>query len=313
MGLKDPDRSMSGTDPLLTTRELAKSFGSRSVVQAVSLTVDEGDVYGLLGLNGAGKTTTLRMILGLTRPTRGTIHIGGKEIRFGRPAGREGVGALVEGPALFDRLTALEHLLALGRLTGPVEREEALEVLGKVGLGDDVHRPAAAFSLGMKMRLGLALALMPRPRLVILDEPTNGLDPKGIRDIRELILHLNRRDGISFLISSHLLSEVEHLCNRVGIMQGGTLETEGRLEDMMAAGHRTLRIDASPADAAGRVLDAEAGPGGWHGDGETFRVTAPVDAARVNRALHLAGVSVEALHHERPTLEELFLDRTGGP
>jgi ABC-2 type transport system ATP-binding protein len=222
---------------------------------------------------------------------------------------------MVEGPAFYGRLSGIENLRSLVRLGGgEFSSEDARALLAKVGLLDAASRPAATYSLGMKQRLGIALALAPRPRLVILDEPTNGLDPRGIRDIRDLILRLNREEGLTFVVSSHLLNEVEQLCNRVAIIRSGKLVVECPTEDLLREGVRSLRIEASPPDVVRRAVAQVLGPErSVEEDNGAFVVNAiPGEAAALARALVAAGAEVRALIPRRPTLEDLFLDRAEG-
>lgn len=308
---------MGTADVVLSTHGLTKRFGSLTAVSDISLTVRDGDIYGLLGLNGAGKTTTLRMVLGLLRPTEGSIEILGRPARFGVPVARRGLGAFIEGPAAFGQLTALENLELLAQLgadneaAAAFDREAAMRALEEVGLTEAAGRRVREFSLGMRQRLGIALALAPSPRLIILDEPTNGLDPKGIRDIRELILTLNAERGLTFVVSSHLLNVIESLCGRVGIMHEGRLLDEGPLADLMQEGVQTLRVEAGPRDAVISVLEGLYEQGRWREDEIGFEVTVGPDAApALCDALVKAGVSVRAIVPHRPSLEELFIART---
>jgi ABC-2 type transport system ATP-binding protein len=310
---------MSSANVVLSTLGLTKKFGSLAAVTETSLTVREGDVYGLLGLNGAGKTTTLRMVLGLLRPTRGSIEILGRTATFGSPVARRGLGAFIEGPAAFGQLTARENLELLAPLGANADARRAFDrdaleqLLEDVGLADVAQRRVRTFSLGMRQRLGIALALAPSPQLVILDEPTNGLDPRGIRDIRELVLKLNAKHGLTFVVSSHLLHEVENLCGRVGIMHAGRLVDEGPLEELMREGVQTLRIEASPRDDVIAVLGELYQTGSWREVGSGFEVAVGRDAApALCDALVRAGVRVSAIVPHRPSLEELFIARTEG-
>ena len=314
--LPDPDRHMSTSDLVLSTHGLTKGFRSFQAVTDLSLSVQEGDIYGLLGLNGAGKTTTLRMALGLLRPTSGWVEILGKRAGFGHPDARRNVGAFIEGPAAYGQLTALDNLLLLTRLgasadTPRLTRERALAALEEVGIKNAAHRRVRTFSLGMRQRLGIALALEPEHRLVILDEPTNGLDPRGIRDIRELIIRLNRERGITFVVSSHLLHEVEHLCTRVGIVHGGRLIDEGPLDDLMKRGIRTVLIETTPDPRAHALLVDRYGADAVATLTNGFEVSAaPEDTPALCEALVKAGIPVAALTPRRPSLEELFIART---
>jgi len=293
----------------LTICNLCKNFGTLRAVQELNLTVLPGDIYGFLGLNGAGKTTTLRMVLGLLFPSAGQVRIFGKKAHPARPFSRRMVGALVDGPAFFGRLSGLQNLLALGRLSGSWSREQAERLLGLVGLSFAARRPARSYSMGMKQRLGIALALAGQPRLVILDEPTNGLDPEGIRDIRALIQRLNQEEGQSFLISSHLLPEVEQLCNRVGIIHQGQRVLEGEvatLVDSMPAG---LELAVKPLEKARLFLEQHLSLSHLSQKGEHLVLTgeAAQNPADLISLLVGAGFQVVEAIHKRPTLETVFL------
>ncbi|MCM3700184.1 lantibiotic protection ABC transporter ATP-binding protein [Paenibacillus macerans] len=207
---------------VLRTVNLEKRFGKQAAVSGVSLHIRPGTVYGLLGPNGAGKTTTLKMIAGLLRPTSGEVWVNGKP--WSRDCLAE-IGALIESPALYGNLTARENLLVHTRLLNLPETSirEVLEIVGLTGTG---RKKASQFSLGMKQRLGIAVALVQNPKLLILDEPTNGLDPLGIQDLRKLIRSFPER-GITVILSSHILSEVEHTADDIGIISGGRLCYEG--------------------------------------------------------------------------------------
>lgn len=317
--LADPDPDMSNANVVLSTLGLTKQFGALTAVSDASLTVRDGDIYGLLGLNGAGKTTTLRMVLGLLRPTGGTIEVLGRAATFGSPRARRGLGAFIEGPAAFGQLTARENLKLLAPLGASAEamgtfgREAMDHLLEEVGLAEVAQRRVRTFSLGMRQRLGIALALAPSPQIVILDEPTNGLDPRGIRDIRELILRLNAERGLTFVVSSHLLHEIENLCGRVGIMHAGRLVDEGPLEDLMREGVQTLRVEATPRDRVAAVLNELYPADAWREVGSGVEVTVGLDAApALCDALVGAGVRVSAIVPHRPSLEDLFIARTEG-
>jgi len=311
--------TVTDQDVVLSTTGLSRSFGRVQAVRGVDIQVRRGDVYGFLGLNGAGKTTTIRMLLGLLRPTAGRISFFGEEIRGRRSAWRRGIGALVEGPAFFGRLTGYENVLLLGRVSGGCSPARASELLELVGLSQAAHRQARTFSLGMKQRLGIALALVGKPRMVILDEPTNGLDPQGIRDVRDLLLRLNAEEGLTLLVSSHLLSEVEQLCTRVGILHEGRLIMQGGVEEIMSRASGEIRLRAEPEEQARRVIagmknrlkdggrlefrDPPARERGWI----ILRDGGRLDTAELVRTLVAAGVEVSEITRRRPTLEEIFL------
>jgi ABC-2 type transport system ATP-binding protein len=293
---------------VIVTRGLVKQFGRLRAVDGIDLDVQPGDVYGFLGANGSGKTTTVRMLLGLVLPTRGEIELlGGRMPRAGRRV-LPRVGALIEGPAAYGHLSGRENL-ALLDASGPggswrTRRQRIAEVLDQVGLGGIGRRPVKAYSLGMRQRLGLAAALLRRPELLILDEPTNGLDPQGITEIRRLLLDLHR-EGTTIFLSSHLLAEVEQLCSRVGVLDRGRLVLQDEVATLTAPTGATV-VETPVPDRVRAALDG--------------RVTSIVgnrvivrgdDPAEVNALLVGAGVPVSGLALERPTLEEVVLAATG--
>jgi ABC-type multidrug transport system ATPase subunit len=293
---------------VLTTRGLVKRFGRLRAVDGIDLDVREGDVYGFLGANGSGKTTTVRMLLGLVLPTSGEVELlGGRMPRAGRRV-LPRVGALVEGPAHYGHLSGRENLSLLdaagpggGRRTRRARIDEVLEQVGLAGVG---RRPVKAYSLGMRQRLGLAGALLRRPELLVLDEPTNGLDPQGIHEIRTLLLDLHR-GGTTIFLSSHLLAEVEQMATRVGVLDRGRLVLQDDLSVLTAPTGRTVVHSPAPelvrATLDGRVTAVE---------GERVLVRG-ADPAEVNALLVRAGVPVRGLALERPTLEEVVLAAAG--
>jgi len=293
---------------VLATRGLVKRFGRLRAVDGIDLDVREGDVYGFLGANGSGKTTTVRMLLGLVLPTSGEVELlGGRMPRAGRRV-LPRVGALIEGPAHYGHLSGRENLSLLdaagpggGRRTRRARIDEVLEQVGLAGVG---RRPVKAYSLGMRQRLGLAGALLRRPELLVLDEPTNGLDPQGIHEIRTLLLDLHR-GGTTIFLSSHLLAEVEQMATRVGVLDRGRLVLQDDLSVLTAPTGRTVVHSPAPelvrATLDGRVTAVE---------GERVLVRG-ADPAEVNALLVQAGVPVRGLALERPTLEEVVLAAAG--
>jgi ABC-2 type transport system ATP-binding protein len=288
------------------TSGLTKRYGHILAVDDLSITVQHGEVYGFLGPNGAGKTTTLRMLLGLIRPTSGSLRL------LGRPPGPEHlgqVGALIEGPAFYPYLSGRTNLRVLADHAG-VARSRVGEVLEIVGLTDRARDRYAGYSLGMKQRLGLAAALLKRPRLLILDEPTNGLDPAGMADMRVTIREL-AADGCTVLLSSHLLAEVEQICDRVGVIHQGRLVTETTVDALRSGG--TLRVVARPAADAHERLALLLGADHVRATAEGFDLdVGTADAARVNAHLVGAGIEVSQLRWHEPDLERTFLELTGG-
>jgi ABC-type multidrug transport system, ATPase component len=222
------------TAPLMETRHLTKSFRGRKIVDDLNIRVMKGDVYGFLGRNGQGKTTTIRMMTGLVFPDSGDVLIKGVSLRREFKRAISHIGAIVETPAFHDYLTGGENLALMARLAPGVTKSRIREVLDIVGLSGWARDKVRTYSLGMKQRLGIANALLHEPELIILDEPTNGLDPQGMKEIKELILQLAAEKNITFFISSHLLHEMQQLCNRFGIIQNGRLLIEGDMRELAA-------------------------------------------------------------------------------
>ena len=293
---------------VIVTRGLVKRYGRLHAVDGIDLDVRAGDVYGFLGANGSGKTTTVRMLLGLVLPTSGEIDLLGQRMpRAGRRVLPRG-GALIEGPAADGHLSGRENL-ALLDASGPggswrTRRRRIAEVLDQVGLGGVGRRPVKAYSLGMRQRLGLAGALLRRPELLVLDEPTNGLDPQGISEVRELLLDLHRT-GTTVFLSSHLLAEVEQLCSRVGVLDRGRLVLQEQLATLTAPTGATVVHTPTP-DRVRATLDGRVSSI----DGERVIVRGK-DPAEVNALLVRAGIPVTGLALQRPTLEEVVLAATG--
>ena len=293
---------------VIATRGLTKRFGKVRAVDGIDLDVRAGDVYGFLGANGSGKTTTVRMLLGLVLATSGEVDVLGERMpRAGRQV-LPRVGALIEGPAAYGHLSGRENL-ALLDASGPgggrrTRRHRIDEVLEQVGLSGVGRRPVRAYSLGMRQRLGLAGALLRRPELLVLDEPTNGLDPQGIAEVRELLLELNR-SGTTVFLSSHLLAEVELMATRVGVLDRGRLVLQEQLAVLTAPTGCTVVISPDPgqvqATMDGRVSSI---------DGHRVVVRGD-DPAEINARLVGAGVPVTGLALERPTLEAVVLAAAG--
>ncbi len=303
---RDPGDTGMAADALVHTRELTKHYrGGIVAVDRVNLTVRRGEVYGFLGPNGAGKTTTLRMLLGLIRPTGGTARV--LSYFPGDPRGLARIGAMVETPAFYPYLSGRDNLRVLARYCQVPEKQVdgALDTVDLTARGRDKF---GTYSLGMKQRLGVAAALLKDPELLVLDEPTNGLDPAGMADMRALIRRLGsgRR---SVLLSSHLLGEAQQICDRVGVISRGRLIAESTVDELRGAA--SLLLAAQPLDEAARLAAELLGPHRvQRHDGQLRLDAGPADAARVNRALVLAGVAVSALHPVERTLEEVFLTMT---
>jgi ABC-2 type transport system ATP-binding protein len=292
---------------VIETNALSKRYDSVVAVDRLALRVRAGEVYGFLGPNGAGKSTTLRMLLGLVRPTAGTATVlGGAP---GSPDGLARLGAMIEGPAFYPYLSGRDNLRVLAGHAG-VAASRVRAVLDEVGLTGRAGDRVAAYSMGMKQRLGVAAALLKDPELLLLDEPTNGLDPAGMAEMRDFIRSLGA-GGRTVLLSSHLMGEVEQVCDRVGVIRDGSLVAEGTVEELR--GRAGLRVRAEPAAEAVRVIGALAGVESvTRVDG---RLEVAVDVARapaINRALVEAGVEVSELYADKASLEHVFLELTGG-
>jgi len=295
---------------VIITRALTKRYGAVTAVRSVDLDVREGDRYGLLGPNGSGKTTLVRMLLGLVYATSGEIEVLGRRIPSRAHEVLPQIGALIEEPAAYPHLSGRANLALLdaagpgGRAARRTRRQRVDEALEQVGLAGVGRRPVKAYSLGMRQRLGLAAALIRRPRLLVLDEPGNGLDPRGIRDLRELLTGLNEA-GVTVFLSSHLLAEVEQLCTRVGVLDDGRLVLQDHLTMLRAPTGRIV-LETPDADQVAALLDGHV----EHRDGQRLLVRCD-DAATLNARLVGAGLRVSSIGPQQRTLEEIVLAVTG--
>ncbi|UGT71356.1 ABC transporter ATP-binding protein [Nocardia gipuzkoensis] len=293
------------TDSIVVTRGLTKRYGEHTAVDGVSMSVAAGEIYGFLGPNGAGKTTTLRMLAGLIRPSRGTATIAGH--RPGDPAVVRRIGVLIEGPGFYPYLSGRDNLRVLARYRGlgRPEVEEALARVGLVGRADDKFR---TYSLGMKQRLGVGAALLGSPDLLILDEPTNGLDPGGMAEMRELITAL-AAEGHTVLLSSHLLGEVQEICDRVGVISQGRLLTQATVAQLR--GGSSLVVRAEPLEVALPAVRGLVGARSALLTGSGIRIESDtVTAPAVARAVVASGADLLELRVDEKSLEEVFFEMT---
>ncbi|TDC50840.1 ATP-binding cassette domain-containing protein [Jiangella ureilytica] len=293
------------TNTIVVTDRLTKRYGDRLAVSDVSLTVRSGEVYGFLGPNGAGKTTTLRMLLGLVRPTSGTATI------LGHAPGETGatsrIGALVEGPGFYPYLSGRDNLRVMARYQGVSDRA-ADEALARVDLADRGGDAFKSYSLGMKQRLGVASALLGEPDLLVLDEPTNGLDPAGMADMRKLVVDLAKQ-GQTVLLSSHLLAEVQEICDRVGVIAHGRLLAESTVAELRGAS--TLLVRAHPVDLALSVSMRVAGDDAVQLIDDGVRLELPEERApELARALVEAGADIHEIRPSERSLEDVFFEMT---
>jgi ABC-2 type transport system ATP-binding protein len=300
---------MASNTPAIVTKALTKTYGTRRVADTIDLQIGQGTVFGFLGPNGAGKTTTIRMLLGLIQPTSGSGQILGHDIQRERAAILPQIGALVESPAFYPYLSGYDNLRVLVQTSGKPDYPRIAEVLELVGLSNRARDTIRTYSLGMKQRLAIAATLLNRPKIVFLDEPTNGLDPAGTVEVRELIKQLGST-GHTIFLSSHLLHEVEQICTEVAIINHGKLMAQGHVADLLQTSE-TILVEAEPLPLVQAVADRMGvavqicGP-------RTARLTMQAAQAPVlSSALIHAGAALHQLTPQRSTLEQFFLELTG--
>lgn len=293
---------------VLRTDKLTKSFGEKRAVNAVSMQIKKGDIYGFIGKNGAGKTTLMRLVLGVAEPTSGGIELFGGE---SLSAARHRIGALLEYPCLYKNCSAYENLKRFSLLTG-ADSSEINQILKLVGLENVGNKKVINFSLGMKQRLGIAIAMLGNPDFLILDEPVNGLDPAGIKEIRDVILRLNREKGITFLISSHLLDELARIVTTYGIINNGKLIEQISAEELEARCRHQLKITVDNPDKAFKLLSCITDSSSMKLEGNSIYMYSLIDRSHdINRLLVRHGIKVKELNVQSDRLEEYFLERLG--
>ena len=306
---------------ILETRGLTKKYGSKAVVNNISMHIDRGEVYGFIGRNGAGKTTFMRLVLGLALPDAGEIWLFGGESR--KSAGQK-IGSIVEAPALYSNCSAYENLKRFSTLInynrrGAQKREinedqMIRELIDIVGLTDAAKKKAGHYSLGMKQRLGLAIAMLGEPEFLVLDEPVNGLDPAGIKEIRDAINNLKQAKGVTFLISSHLLDELSKIVTKYGIINDGYLVDEVRASDLDRMSSRSVTVVVDDPMKAVEVIAGLVPREDISVADHAVNISChnvPVPSAELNRRLVSAGVAVSALHNKSVSVEDYFIERMG--
>jgi ABC-2 type transport system ATP-binding protein len=299
--------------PVVRLQDVTKKIGGRTIIDRVSVEIYPGEVFGFLGPNGSGKTTTIRMMVGLMALTSGDIRIAGHSVKTAFPQAIREVGAIVENPEMYKFLTGYQNLLHFARMNPNIPRQRIDEVVELVGLQERIHDKVKKYSLGMRQRLGVAQAVMHRPKVLILDEPTNGLDPAGIRELRDYLRKLAREEGTAVFVSSHLLSEMELMCDRVAILQNGRLVDVRPLRPELAeAGGKAeaVEFEVDRPEAALRLLDEQ--DGGSVANGLLTVVADRPRVAAINRRLVEAGIHVYGIRVRTKTLEDQFLELTGG-
>lgn len=295
---------------ILKTEHLTKRFGKKIAVNDVSMTIERGDIYGFIGKNGAGKTTLMRLVLNLAFPTSGKVELFGQKTFSRKNLGR--VGSLVEAPTLFGNCTAWENMKRFSVLYG-ADDNEIREILRMVSLSETGRKKVKKFSFGMKQRLGIAIALLGDPEFIILDEPVNGLDPEGIREMRDLILRLNHEKGTTFLISSHLLDELSKIVTKYGILRDGVLVEEISAEEVSRKCARKIKIDVDDPDGAKTAITDAFAQAQTAIENRALFVTTQEDlGAQINKLLLEKGFSVRAVEVIPSDIEGYFISLMGG-
>ncbi|PFO81890.1 ABC transporter ATP-binding protein [Bacillus cereus] len=296
---------------ILSVRNVKKVIGKKTLVENISFDVKQGEVFGFLGPNGAGKTTTIRMLVGLIKATEGEITVGGYHIKEDFQKAMRQIGSIVENPELYTYLTGWENLKQFARMLGGISDERILEIAKMVHLDERIHDKVKTYSLGMKQRLGIAQALLGNPKLLILDEPTNGLDPAGIREMREFIHKLVKEENMSVFISSHLLSEVQMICDRVAIIHKGKMITVAPIEELIKTASDRVEWVVTPISQALEILKTSTEVREISIDNE--RLLCRMDIATIsnwNKRFVESGIAVHSVKELVFTLEDLFIELT---
>jgi bacitracin transport system ATP-binding protein len=301
-------------ESILKTNNLSKHYRLQKAVNNLNLIVNKGDIYGFLGQNGAGKTTTIRMIMGLIKPTSGEVELFGEKVKQGSYEHFDRIGSIIETPGFYPNLTAPENLEIHRRLMGVANKNSIEEALNITGLEEARNKQVKKFSLGMKQRLGLARALLHQPELLILDEPTNGLDPIGIKEVRQLLLDLAHKRKITIFMSSHLLSEVQQLATKIGIIHKGVLLEEIEYEDLQKKNRQYIEVKVNNDKKATLLLEQQLHI-------EDYKVMEPGvlrvyeklnDSGQINKLLSENGIEVSGITLLNDSLEDYFIRLTGG-
>ena len=299
---------------VLETVDLTKQYGKQFAVSELNMHVKKGEIYGLLGRNGAGKTTTIRMAMGLLQPTKGEVKLFGEKLTVPTKQIFNRIGALIESPAFYENLTAKDNLKIIADLRGTQSRDCIDRALMLVNLENETHKKVKQFSLGMKQRLGIAMALMHEPEFIILDEPTNGLDPVGIQQIRLLIQKLCAEKGTTILISSHILSEIEQMANTIGIIDHGKMIEELSMDEIRRRNRHYVKMTVSDMNKTVPLLEKELCITDFEivSEREIKIYQIETDFEKVNRLLNQNEIGVSEISMNKGNLEEYFLRLTGG-
>jgi ABC-2 type transport system ATP-binding protein len=300
--------------PIIQLKNVSKTLGSKKVIDDVSLDIYPGEIFGLLGPNGAGKTTTIRMLVGLVSMTEGKVWINGTDIQKDFEQAISQAGAIVENPELYDYLTGYQNLMHFSRMSGNIPKKRIHEIIQMIGLEKTIHSKVKTYSLGMRQRLGLGQALIHSPSILLLDEPTNGLDPSGIREFRQHVKKLAHEEGMAILVSSHLLAEMEMMCDRIGIIQHGKLIDVQSVHDFVESGKKlTVTFTVDQTALAEQTIQQNFNYKLFSINDETFELQLDFhQIPQVTTSLVEKGIKIYSITSTRKTLEEKFIEVTGG-
>lgn len=298
---------------LLQIHQLTKKIGRKTIVDGLTLNLNKGEILGLLGPNGAGKTTTIRMIVGLMSRTAGRIIMNGIDIKTDHEKAMSSIGVIVENPDLYKYLSGYDNLVYFARMSQGVTEQRMKDIIALVGLEHSIHEKVGTYSLGMRQRLGLGVALIHRPSLLLLDEPTNGLDPAGIRELRAHLIHLARQEEVGIMISSHLMSEMELMCDRIAVLQHGKLIGIRDLSAQAQTDELQVRFEVDRPEAAVQLLQSlTAGLEMVRDNNYIVLRLAKPQIPELTQKLMAAGIQIYGVHTLKPTLEDTFLEMTEG-
>ena len=298
---------------LLRTTNLTKVYQGKEAVSSVNMTIKQGEIYGFLGPNGAGKTTVMKMITNLVKPTSGEIEFFGEKMTDRSYEMLKRMGCIIEYPVFYDKLTAKENLILHGEYMGYYDQQAIGEALELVKLSGIDNKPVKQFSLGMKQRLGIARAVMTKPELLILDEPINGLDPVGIKEMREVFRMLSQEYGMTLLVSSHILAEIEQIADTIGVIREGVLVEEVAMQSIRSQNTEYLELITDEASKAVYVLEHKLGLTNFKVlDSQTIRIYEAIPQREVNKALATGDVEFTSLSRKQHSLEDYFLKLIGG-
>ncbi|MEG2291006.1 MAG: ABC transporter ATP-binding protein [Clostridium sp.] len=301
---------------VLELKNVSKIMGSAKLVEDISFVVNEGEIFGFLGPNGAGKTTTIKMITGLYSISQGEIYIDGKSVKKEFEKALQGVGGIIENPEMYGYLSGRDNLRLYAKMHGGITKERIDEVVNLVKLGNRINDKVSKYSLGMRQRLGVAQALLHKPKLLILDEPTNGLDPMGIKELRQMLRELAQREGLSVLVSSHLLSEMELMCDRFGIIDGGKMidiKTIGDIRKNESKAIKTYLIDVNDKERAVKIIKDNLATVSPVLNEDGIKISCEKEElAKINKILIKNDIDVFGTELLTKTLEDEFMEITKG-